>query len=58
MKRQITLIFAPLWQYLNQPIFDSQSVWDLKYFGYLYRIKLLRKCWEKECLPEDSTHSQ
>ncbi len=58
MKRKITLILAPLWQYLNQPIFDNQSVWDIRFFAYLYRVKLLHKCWQKECLPKDSTHSQ
>ena len=58
MKRKITLFLTPLWQYLNQPLFDNQSVWDLKFFWYLYKVQLLRKCWDKEFLPKGSTHPQ
>lgn len=57
MKRQITLFLVPLWQYLNQPMFEHKSVWDMKFFWYLYKVKLLRKCWEKEFSPKESPHS-
>ncbi|MDJ0636461.1 MAG: hypothetical protein QNJ34_25010 [Xenococcaceae cyanobacterium MO_188.B29] len=58
MKRKITLFLTPLWQYLNQPLLDNKSVWDLNFFWYLYKVQLLRKCWDKECLPKGSTHPQ
>ncbi len=43
-------IWHPLWQYLNQSIFNSQSqsVWHLRRFWYLYKIQLLEKCWHKD----------
>ncbi len=41
----------PLWQFLNQPIFSSTTklVLNPSLFAYLYRIKLLERCWVKEC---------
>lgn len=57
MNRRTKLFLAPLWQYLNQPISNDQSVWNLKYFWYLYKVKLLYKCWQKECSPKSSPHS-
>ena len=58
MKRKTILFLAPLWEYLNQPLFENQSVWDFHFFRYLYRVQLLHKCWEKEFLTKGSTHSQ
>ena len=51
-------IWHPLWQYLNQSIFDSQSqsVWHLRRFWYLYKIRLLERCWQKDSAAE-SHHS-
>ncbi|MGK7953546.1 MAG: hypothetical protein AB4368_33400 [Xenococcaceae cyanobacterium] len=57
MKRKFLLFFTALWQYLNQPLFADRSIWDLKFFLYLYKVNLLHKCWEKECLPKSSPHS-
>jgi hypothetical protein len=41
----------PLWQYLNQPVFSSKTklVLHPRLFAYLYRVKLLERCWAKEC---------
>ncbi len=46
---KLRLLTHPIWQYLNQPILDRQSVWDVQRFWYLYRIELLKKCWQQEC---------
>jgi len=43
--RQITL---PMWEYVNQPIFDRHSVWKPNRFWYVYKINLLERCWQKE----------
>lgn len=58
MKTNIKQICHPLWQYLKQPIFDTQaqSVWNIHRFWYLYKIQLLQKCWEKECDTESQQH--
>jgi hypothetical protein len=58
MESNIKQIFHLLWQYLKQPIFNSenQSVWNIHRFWYLYKIKLLQKCWEKECDTESQQH--
>ena len=39
-----------LWQYLNQPVFDSEaeSIWEFSKFWHLYRVKLLQNCWQQE----------
>jgi hypothetical protein len=49
MNRNVKLFINPFWQYLNQPIFERKSVWNLDLFWHLYKIQLLNKCWEKEC---------
>jgi len=46
---KLTLITRGMWQYLNQRVCDKQSIWSLKRFWYLYRIQLLKKCWQQEC---------
>lgn len=51
MELKIRQICHPLWQYLTQPVFNAQteSVWNLHRFWYLYKIQLLQNCWSKEC---------
>ncbi len=45
---KLQLITRSIWQYLNQRICDQQSIWSLRRFWYLYRIELLKKCWQQE----------
>ena len=47
MNQRIGRIWRPLWQYLNQPLGHSQSVWKPSRFWYLYKIQLLETCWHK-----------
>lgn len=37
----------PLWAFLNQPIFSSETelVLNPKRFAYLHRVKYLESCW-------------
>jgi hypothetical protein len=51
MKLPIRTLCHPCWQYLQQPVFNSeaQSIWNINRFWYLYKIELLKKCWNKEC---------
>ncbi|BAU65024.1 hypothetical protein STA3757_24030 [Stanieria sp. NIES-3757] len=49
MNRKIKLVINPFWYYLNQHLCDPQSVWNMSLFWHLYKIKLLNKCWNKEC---------
>ena len=51
MNRKLRRVWLASWQYLNQPIFDSQSqaVWKPSRFWYLYKIQFLERCWLKEC---------
>ena len=41
----------PVWQFLNQPVFSSKTklILDPRLFAYLYRVKLLERCWTKVC---------
>ncbi len=41
----------PLWQFLNQPILSptTRLVLNPSRFAYLYRIRLLERCWTREC---------
>ncbi|AFZ35334.1 hypothetical protein Sta7437_1776 [Stanieria cyanosphaera PCC 7437] len=48
MNRKIKLLINPFWYYLNQHLFDHQSVWNMNLFWHLYKIQLLNKCWNKE----------
>jgi hypothetical protein len=54
MKIHIRQYCHPFWQYLKQPVFNpqSESIWDINRFWYLYKIELLKKCWDKECSSE------
>ncbi len=47
---QFKHIGIALWTYLNQPLFDHHQpmVWEMKRFWYLYKIKLLENCFNKE----------
>lgn len=40
----------PLWQFLNQPLFNRKSKFILnpQRFWYMYTITLLERCWEKQ----------
>ncbi len=51
---KLTLITRSIWQYLNQHICDQQSIWSLRSFWYLYRIELLKKCWQQEYSPQSN----
>ncbi len=50
MTQKHTKIKFPLWQYLNQPLFnpDSKLIWNPYRFASIWRIQLLEKCWQKE----------
>lgn len=41
----------PLWQFLNQPVFSSQTklILNPRQFEYLYKIDLLERCLAQEC---------
>ncbi len=51
MTAQHKKIKFPIWQYLNQPLFSSDSQLELnpRRFAYGWRIQLLKRCWTKEC---------
>lgn len=57
MNLKIRQITQPIWEYLNQPIFDPQSVWKPNRFWYVYKIHLLERCWQKES-PSQNHYSQ
>jgi hypothetical protein len=46
-----TKIKFPIWQYLNQPLFsrDPQLVLNPQRFALNWRLRLLERCWAKEC---------
>ncbi len=48
MNLRIRQVTQPVWEYVNQPIFDRQSVWKPGQFWYVYKINLLERCWQKE----------
>lgn len=56
MKNKIFMLLHPFWQYLNQPLLDDRSVWNLRYFLYFYRVQLLHRCWDKEDSQESYPH--
>lgn len=41
----------PIWQFLNQEIFDKDNplILNPHRYWYVYRINLLEKCLKKEC---------
>jgi hypothetical protein len=41
----------PLWQYLNQPLIDSEKppILNPRRFAQIYHVQLLERCWKKEC---------
>ncbi|MBH8550954.1 hypothetical protein I8751_00815 [Nostocaceae cyanobacterium CENA357] len=51
MTAQHKKIKFPIWQYLNQPLFsgDSQLELNPRRFAHGWRIKLLKRCWTREC---------
>jgi hypothetical protein len=52
--KDINLKF-PLWQFLNQPVFSCKTklILNPRLFAYLYRVKLLERCWSRECDSKD-----
>ncbi|MDJ1174260.1 hypothetical protein [Roseofilum capinflatum] len=48
MKFNYYTFWLPLWAYLNQPLFNSESpmVWSLNQFWYRYQLTLLERCWQ------------
>ena len=59
MTSKHTKIKFPLWQYLNQPLFnrDIQLVWSPQRFAILWRIELLERCWSKKCASKGKQQS-
>lgn len=47
----ISKIKFPLWQYLNQPLFDDKTELILNpcRFQHTYRVQLLESCWHQKC---------
>ncbi len=39
----------PLWQYLNQPLFNRDLELNPRRFAYSWRVGMLKRCWSKEC---------
>jgi hypothetical protein len=41
----------PLWQYLNQPLFNPsvKLVLNPRRFWQIYTLQLLSRCWQQEC---------
>jgi hypothetical protein len=46
----------PIWQYLNQPLFEksSRTVLNPRRFWYVYQIERLERCFAKGCASQDS----
>jgi len=46
-----SLMNFPLWQFLQQPLFSSntQLILNPRRFESFYRIQYLERCWVKEC---------
>jgi len=46
MNSPLSFIKFPLWQFLQQPVFSSETklILNPRHFGYLYRIELLERC--------------
>jgi hypothetical protein len=51
MNSEENKIKFPLWQYLNQPLFNSDQPpeFNPRQFAMIYRIELLRRCFERDC---------
>jgi len=50
MNSPISFIKFPLWQFLQQPIFSSETqlILNPRQFEYLYRVELLERCFAQE----------
>ncbi|MBE9177320.1 hypothetical protein IQ268_01870 [Oculatella sp. LEGE 06141] len=48
-------LFRTLWQFLNQPVFDSKSptILNPHRFWYLQRLHHLERCWSRTYRPEE-----
>jgi hypothetical protein len=51
MNSEKNKIKFPLWQYLNQPLFNDEQPpqFNPRQFALIYRIELLKRCFEREC---------
>jgi hypothetical protein len=51
MASKDTKLKFPLWQFLNQPVLSTKTklILNPRLFAYLYRVKLLERCWTKAC---------
>nr|WP_017317240.1 hypothetical protein [Mastigocladopsis repens] len=51
MTQENSKIKFPFWQYLNQPVFghNTKLILSPRRFALLHRVKLLERCWAKEC---------
>ncbi|WYL95290.1 MAG: hypothetical protein HEQ35_16955 [Gloeotrichia echinulata IR180] len=51
MNTEHNQIKFPLWEYLNQPLFNRETelIVNPRRFAAIWRIKLLERCWTKEC---------
>ncbi len=51
MTSDYTKIKFPLWDYLNQPVFSSDTKFILnpRKFEQVWRIKMLERCWDQQC---------
>jgi hypothetical protein len=56
MTPRIRLIWLFFWQYLNQPLFDSRSIWTISRFYYLSQIQFLENCFVKDITSESRNH--
>jgi len=56
MNFQFNLLKFPLWQYLTQPLFgtDTKLILNPQQFEVQHKILLLERCWCKEYDSKDS----
>jgi hypothetical protein len=44
--------YFPLWQYLNQSFFNSNTVFNPWKFWHNYQINLLERCWKNDFIKQ------
>lgn len=49
----------PLWDYLNQPLFDAQRpiILNPQQFWRFHQVQYLERCWSRRFRPEEHFHS-
>uniref|UniRef100_B8HUI2 Uncharacterized protein n=1 Tax=Cyanothece sp. (strain PCC 7425 / ATCC 29141) TaxID=395961 RepID=B8HUI2_CYAP4 len=52
-------LWFPLWQYLNQPLFDQKVklILNPKQFWQNYQVEHLLRCWEQESSQKGHPHT-